>query len=282
MLVISTFASMGGVSGAFLLLPFQMSVLGFDSPAVSPTNMLYNVVAIPTGVYRYIREGRMNWPLAWILVGATLPGLIIGVVVRVRLLPDPRGFKLFVGCVLLYLAARLVLDLTRRTAKVPTNPQGQSEGSSVVRTVHVSWRRVTFSFAGESYSFGVPLTVLIVLVVGVIGGVYGIGGGAIMAPFLVAVYRLPVYTIAGATLLSTFVSSVFGVAFYTVIAPLCAPAGMAVSPDWLLGLLFGLGGMIGIYLGARCQRFVPAKYIKMGLTAVLLFVSLRYILGYYL
>jgi len=35
-LVVSTFTSMGGVSGAFLLLPFQVSILNFTSPAVSP------------------------------------------------------------------------------------------------------------------------------------------------------------------------------------------------------------------------------------------------------
>ncbi|MBI5253753.1 MAG: TSUP family transporter, partial [Euryarchaeota archaeon] len=60
--VISFFTSMGGVSGAFLLLPFQMSVLNFTSPAVSATNFVYNIVAIPSGVYRYLREGRMAWP----------------------------------------------------------------------------------------------------------------------------------------------------------------------------------------------------------------------------
>ena len=43
-----------GISGAFLLLPFQMSVLGFVSPAVTPTNLIYNVVAVPGGVARYI------------------------------------------------------------------------------------------------------------------------------------------------------------------------------------------------------------------------------------
>ena len=59
--VVSFFTSMGGVSGAFLLLPFQVSVLGFTSPAVSPTNLIFNIVAIPSGVYRYIREGRMAW-----------------------------------------------------------------------------------------------------------------------------------------------------------------------------------------------------------------------------
>jgi hypothetical protein len=38
-LVVSTFTSMGGVSGAFLLLPFLVSSLNFTTPAVSPTNL---------------------------------------------------------------------------------------------------------------------------------------------------------------------------------------------------------------------------------------------------
>ena len=42
--VVSFFTSMGGVSGAFLLLPFQMSFLGYVAPSVSATNQLFNIV----------------------------------------------------------------------------------------------------------------------------------------------------------------------------------------------------------------------------------------------
>jgi uncharacterized membrane protein YfcA len=50
---------MGGISGAFLLLPFQMSVLGYTNPSVSATNQFYNVVATPGGVWRlYLDSGR--------------------------------------------------------------------------------------------------------------------------------------------------------------------------------------------------------------------------------
>jgi uncharacterized membrane protein YfcA len=56
--IISFFTSMAGISGAFLLLPFQMSVLGFTSPAVTSTNFLYNVTGTPGGVYRYMKECR--------------------------------------------------------------------------------------------------------------------------------------------------------------------------------------------------------------------------------
>jgi uncharacterized protein len=42
-----------------LLLPFQVSVLGTPSPAVTPTNLLYNVVATPGALYRYWRQGHL-------------------------------------------------------------------------------------------------------------------------------------------------------------------------------------------------------------------------------
>jgi uncharacterized membrane protein YfcA len=54
---------------------------------------------------------------------------------------------------------------------------------------------------------------LLAFVVGIIGGIYGIGGKAIIAPFCVAVLPLPGYTVAGATLLGTFLTSILGVTF---------------------------------------------------------------------
>lgn len=57
-LVISTVSSPAGVSGAVLLLPFQVSVLGTPSPAVTPTNLLYNVVATPGALYRCWRQNQ--------------------------------------------------------------------------------------------------------------------------------------------------------------------------------------------------------------------------------
>ena len=36
-----------GVSGAVFLLPIQLTVLDVPSPAVTPTNLLFNIVAIP-------------------------------------------------------------------------------------------------------------------------------------------------------------------------------------------------------------------------------------------
>ncbi len=67
-------------------------------------------------------------------------------------------------------------------------------------------------------------------------------------------------------------------AFYQAIAPFY-PA-LAVAPDWPLGLLFGLGGMAGMYLGARGQKFVPARLIKIMLSLIILFTALKYVVGF--
>ena len=118
--VVSFFTSMGGVSGAFLLLPFQVSFLNFTSPSVSATNFVYNIVAIPSGVYRYLKEGRMAWPLTWVVIVGTLPECLSVIICGSSTCPIPRrlnylsaafysilGYAFFTKC-------RVVLKRARR------------------------------------------------------------------------------------------------------------------------------------------------------------------------
>jgi uncharacterized membrane protein YfcA len=291
---VSLLTSTAGVSGAFLLLPFQVSVLGFTSPSVSPTNLVYNIVAIPSGVYRYMREKRMAWPLAWVIIIGTLPGIFIGAVLRIRYLPDPKNFKFFAGCVLLYIGLRLVYAMIRKSDlntqktdavekkfyaaknKKTSAPENDATPVPSVRTIKFSLTRYSYSFYGEVFAFNTITLFLLAFAVGIVGGTYGIGGGAIIAPFLVTFFNLPVYTIAGAALLATFVTSIAGVVFYTGVAPFFAYTGLAIAPDWTLGALFGLGGSLGIYCGARLQKYLPAKSIKIILTLAIMLIAIRY------
>jgi len=293
--IVSFFTSMGGVSGAFLLLPFQMSILGYTNPSVSATNQVFNIVAIPSGVYRYWREGRMVWPLTWVVIAGTLPGVFIGAIVRVAYLPDPKYFKLFAAGVLFYIGFRMVQDLLNKnnsgesktisekrfqemvnkyrskTGKEDSDPKSDKP----VRVTHFNFRRLGYTFYDESFDISIWGIFTLSLIVGIVGGIYGIGGGSIIAPFFVTFFGLPVYTIAGAALMGTFVTSVAGVVFYQAIAPFYPE--MSIAPDWLLGLLFGFGGMAGMYFGARFQKFVPAKAIKWMLAGIILFTAFKYI-----
>lgn len=108
-------------------------------------------------LYRYRRQGQTGGRLTWLLLAGTVPGVIAGSVIRVHLLPGPATFDLVISAFLTPLGAWLL----RRPE--PAAP----------RTIRL------------------PTATLIPLaaIVGCAGGIYGIGGGSILAPMLTAAGR---------------------------------------------------------------------------------------------
>jgi uncharacterized membrane protein YfcA len=114
------------------------------------------------------------------------------------------------------------------------------------------------------------------VVVGTIGGIYGIGGGSILGPILVGL-GFSVVEVAPAALAATFLTSIAGVAAY---AALSLGFSGDVAPDWLLGAGMGGGGLAGAYLGARMQSRLPEQLLRRGLGVLALALGVRYaILG---
>jgi uncharacterized protein len=106
--------------------------------------------------------------------------------------------------------------------------------------------------------------VTLALGVGVVGGVYGIGGGSILSPILVG-SGLAMTVVAPAALASTFVTSVIGALTYAVLALF---AQGSIAPDWSIGIACGLGGLLGGYLGARLQPRLPEEALRLLLGCV--------------
>ncbi|MDZ4722328.1 MAG: sulfite exporter TauE/SafE family protein [candidate division Zixibacteria bacterium] len=276
--LISTLTSMGGLSGAFILLPFQVSFLGFSGPGVTPTNLLYNVISTPSGVWRFHHERRMVWSLSWTIIIGTLPGVFLGAIIRTTLLPDPELFKLFVGIVLLFLGIRMSYDLYKTMSR-PSAPKSEGIAFHVVNK-QFNLTSIEYEFNGRSYSVKTWKIIGVSFVVGIIGGTYGIGGAAIIVPFLVGVFGLPIHTVAGAALLGNFMTSIAGVLFYLYLDAVNDNATEPIRPDWLLGILLGIGGAMGTYVGARLQRYVSALAITGLVIVALLGIAVSYIIGF--
>jgi uncharacterized protein len=230
-----------GVSGAVFLIPVQISILSTPSPAVTPTNLLFNLIAIPGALLRFRHEGRLGGPLTRLLVLGTLPGMVAGAAIRVELLSGSEAFLAVIAAVLIPLGAWLAFAKRASPATAPGRDR----------------RR---------------LIVLLALAVGTVGGIYGIGGGAILGPILVGL-GYTVVEVAPAALTATFLTSIAGVATFALLS---IGAGGDVAPDWPLGLGMGLGGLAGAYLGARLQSRLPEALLRRGLGALALAVGLRY------
>ena len=156
--------------------------------------------------------------------------MIAGAVIRVELVPGPRVFDLMVAALLLPLgvwlaAARPVRD------RDPARPA----------------RRIPAS-----------VLALLACLVGCVGGIYGIGGGALLAPVLIGTGRKP-SEVAPAALVSTFVTSAGGVITFTILS---VHQHVPVAPDWPTGIALGLGGLAGGYTGARLQSRLPDVLIR--------------------
>ena len=243
--VVAVLATPAGISGAVLLLPFQVSVLGTPSPAVTPTNLLYNVIATPGALYRYWRQQQTGGRLALVLIAGTLPGVIAGSVIRVELLPGPRVFDLVVAAVLVPLGIWLAL----------TRPSGAQDPDRPARRIPV------------------PVLVILAAAVGCVGGIYGIGGGSILAPILIGSGRRPA-EVAPAALASTFVTSVAGVITFTILS---IQQHGSVAPDWPTGIALGVGGLAGAYTGARIQSRLPDVLIRRLVGILVVAIGARYL-----
>jgi uncharacterized membrane protein YfcA len=242
-LLISIVTSPVGVSGAVFLLPVQLSVLHVPNPAVTPTNLLFNVVSGPGALARYRRNGQLTGPLARLLIAGSVPGVVLGAIIRVFAIPGPQIFRLVAAAVLLPLGLWLCVRALRPAA-VDRPPLS---------------RRAILGLS---------------LATGTVGGVYGIGGGSILGPIL-AGRGTPMTRIAPAALASTFLTSIVGAVTYGILA---YTTSGDIAPHWALGLLCGVGGLIGGYLGARLQPHLPETMLRLLLGALATALAVLYLI----
>jgi uncharacterized membrane protein YfcA len=236
-----------GVSGAFLLLPVQVLLFGAPSPAVSATNLLYNVTATPAGAMAFRRQGRLDRSLTLRLVAGTVPGVLLGVVARSTVLADADRFAPVAAVVLIGLGARLLAD---------RQPPAEAAAPAPV----------------------IPATrlALVGLAAGAVGGVYGLGGAALVVPWLVSVEKVPLRLAAPPGLVVTLVTSVLGLLAF-VVADL-AGLGDASGPEWAAGLALGAGGAAGAVVGVRLQPRLPVAFLRVLLAVAALTAGLRLLL----
>ena len=109
--------------------------------------------------------------------------------------------------------------------------------------------------------------------VGCVGGIYGIGGGSILAPVLIGSGR-PAAQVAPAALASKFVTSVACVVTFTILS---LHGQSSVAPDWPTGIALGVGGLTGAYVGARIQSRMPELLIRRLVGVLVMAIGARYL-----
>lgn len=242
---IATLTTPAGVSGAVFLVPVQVA-LGVPNPSLTPTNLLYNVVATPGALLRFARDAALRSPLARALVLGSIPGVVIGAVLRVEVLSGQRALLLIVAAVLLPLGVSLLRGRRARDERAVRD-------------------------AARPDGWVSPLAG----VIGIVGGLYGIGGGSLLSPLLVRA-GFGIRAVAPAALVTTLLTSVVGIAAFQVLALI--DGGGSIAPDWALGLALGAGGLLGGYLGASLSPRLPERVLRTILGCASILIATKYLI----
>lgn len=284
-----------GLSGAFLILPFMVSALGFTSLSVRPTNLLINLIAPLGGVYGYFKEKRLSGLLAFSACVGGVPGSLLGAWIGLRFLKDPELFKVAVGLLLIGMASRLFYETTDRYLSTRKKQQelkwkfearvkairaniDSAREAGITSTIISPWM-VTIRFWDEDFSYNPALVALVGFFSAIFGVMTGMGAAFILVPIMTSLLGLPIYVVAGASLIYVYVTSLAGVISFFIMSPHFAEVG-SVSPDLGLGALFGLGGFLGVYLSARMQKYLPENTLRYILGSAVFIWGSLYVSGY--
>ncbi|MBS0332753.1 MAG: sulfite exporter TauE/SafE family protein [Proteobacteria bacterium] len=208
-----------GGGGSVLATPLLLYLVGVRDPHVAiGTSAAAVAVNAAANLVGHARGGRVKWPCASVFAAAGLVGSFAGSTLAKAV--DGQRLLLFFALAM----AAIALSMLRRP---------RSEGASEVT---LSWPMVLRL---------APIGV----VTGLAAGFFGIGGGFLIVPGLMAA--------TGMTLANAMASSLVSVALFG--AATSANYALSGLVDWPVAGLFVAGGIAGGALGVRGAGFLAAR-----------------------
>jgi len=100
---------------------------------------------------------------------------------------------------------------------------------------------------------------------GLLGGAFGIGGGIVMVPALLFLFKQPIHTAIGTSMM--------------VIVPIAISGALRHyslnNVNLQIALFAGLGGIIGAIIGASIIVKIPPFYVKRAFAIFLIYSAIR-------
>jgi len=114
----------------------------------------------------------------------------------------------------------------------------------------------------------VPISILIGAVAGTQAGLTGVGGGVFLVPLMVGLLGVAQHQAHGTSLTVIFPITVVGAITYAVLGYI--PGDI----DWLLIPALAIGGVAGVFVGAKLMTRVPARQLRWIFSAFMLVLGI--------
>ena len=207
-----------GGGGSILAVPLLVYVVGVRSPHIAiGTSAVAVALSAFANLVGHARAGNVKWRCALVFAGAGVAGAAIGSTLG-KSFDGEKLFAVF-GALMIVIAVLMLL-------------QGSEDGDTSVR------------LTGDTAPRLAPSLLAYGAAVGALSGFFGIGGGFLIVPGLIAATRMPMIYAIGSSLVSV-------TAFGLTTAGNYALSGLV---DWALAAYFITGGIAGGFAGRVVAR----------------------------
>lgn len=270
-----------GAGGSILSVPALVYLLGEDPTTATTTSLVIVAVASLAGMVAHARAGRVRWKDGLIVGLLGIAGSWLGSQVAVGL--DPQ--VLLLGFAVLLLGAAWAMLARRPGAEEPLRPTTPAE-RGVRRPIRSngtpnpafgeeaadheeSEARVVAAAVG----FGAIRLVVVSLArlavgasgVGLLTGLFGVGGGFVVVPMLVLLLDFPMTAAVGTSLLVIVINAT---------SALFGRLSAAPDLDWGVIVPFAASAVVGVLVGARLAGRLPALLLTRAFAGILVALGL--------
>ncbi len=241
-----------GLGGAFIMTPVQYIVFtDMGLPADTAIKLAFGtnlLVVLPTaasGAWQHHRNKAVWWRVAVIMGICSMAFALIGATITAYL--DGEKLKIAYGAIVLLTGVRMLINRQPR---------------SIREAVDNPWMWVAWA---------VP--------VGLLSGIFGIGGGIVMIPIMVLALRFKMHTAVATSLGVIVFASIGGIIGYIV-------NGLDVPglPSYSIGyvnltswLLLAVPGVAMAQVGALTAHKMPARLLRYIFVIIMLYMGLKMI-----
>ncbi len=252
-----TVGSLIGLGGGIIVVPalLFLGTLGYFgdiTPQIAVgTSILAVMVTGLSSSMSYYKKGLVDIKSGLLFFIGSGPGSIVGSWINKYI--DTNTFTLYFGFFIILISFILFVQGKIEPLKYP------------IKGV----KRTFVSKSGETYEYGysIFLAVCIAFIVGITSGLFGIGGGALMVPAMLILFRFPPHIAVATSMFIIFLSAITGSITHFYLGNI----------DWLLALFLVPGAWVGAKAGAFINaRLKPTTIIQL-LRVFLLAVGLKLI-----
>lgn len=112
---------------------------------------------------------------------------------------------------------------------------------------------------------GFAIAIISGVAVGTLSGLIGIGGGILLVPILLYIFKVDMHIAVGTSLMTIIPTTIMGSMIHF----------QKGNVDWRLGIVIAIGALAGAILGSTASTMIPAHTLKKIFAIVLLILSLK-------